>query len=157
MLEPDGSAGLPVTISMVEVVEPIAVAAQTHGIGGAPIAKKSMLRVQQLGGRAPDGCLVVPNDERLLQVGDEELLFLDRQMGGVLNKQDAIGLFVIAGGPSGHLPIVADRVVAEIDKTFAPLHGSPVSNLAGHVRGLAEKRPLGTFNPATAAVPAGCP
>ena len=94
-------------------------------VRGAGLKKGDQIVVSQLGGtvadRRPDGVLVnklVANAEHdpLMQVGDEELLFL--------NRDNASGKFFTTGGGLGRFKVQGNGTLLAVD------HDSPIAKIA---------------------------
>ena len=100
---PDEEAGdtyaeLPLTTSVLALDEALYVRPGTV----APAAK---IEIVQLGGRYPDGCWVEPNDQRILHVDDEVLVYVkatDMVPHDTVPRPD---VFAVVGGQQGMVPI----------------------------------------------------
>ena len=79
---------------------------------GASLRKGQQIVVSQLGGKTADGAVIANSEhDPLMQIGDEEVLFLNRDAGS--------GKFFTTGGGVGRLKVQSNGLLAAVDHDSA--------------------------------------
>jgi hypothetical protein len=135
----DEYADLPLTISVVEVDEGIVVSDEARARNGSRVTRGARLEIVQIGGHYEHGCYAVPNDQPLLERGQQAIVYV--KPNGMIphGTADATGMYAIIGGQQGLLPI-KDGVVAPIAKTAFERHARrSVAEVTQEIRSLSEQ------------------
>jgi hypothetical protein len=128
-----------VKLYTLEIDDLVNASAGTLDTTGHPVATGSRIVIAELGGKRPCGCEPTPNESPIQHVGDEVFYFVKRLDRAPVGSTSTAGLFQVAGGYQGRIPMFAGlihptSINGDADNFLVKHEMRPVGDLIAEVR-----------------------